>query len=106
MHYNSGYDYFTPASADKIPHMLCKICGNNLDCQREQNHSGRRWPTPSITPQFRIVDIFTCKNSGYDWHDQIMALMRECEKTSSSKITGIIMSEIDEIRILKKVTKP
>lgn len=50
-------------------------------------------------------DIFTCSNAGQEWHTQLIALIKEIERTPSQKIAELIQSEIQEIKEKRQPTK-
>lgn len=103
--YSLGYDYFSADSTDNVEYMTCKVCKEYMDCDRGVLQTKGRWGDIPINFQ-RKVDIFTCSNVGKNWHDQVITLMKEMERTSSKKLTDIFNDEINEILSTKTPTKP
>lgn len=102
--YRSGIDYFTPAVGTK-KEMSCQACKGALDMQPDILITRGRFGQPYSEDQQYRVDVFTCRHAGEEWHSQIIALMREIDKTSSQKLSQLLESEIEEIRSTRKNTK-
>ena len=90
----SGYDIFTP---DPGTHdsMICMTCNSKMDVRR--NVFGPTGSVEARSGSGHLHDVFTCKNSGRDWHNKVIDLMEEKRKTKSDKISSILQEEIDEV---------
>lgn len=104
MHYHSGVDYFTPAAGSKES-MTCEACLDQMEVQRDVMEIRGKFGNVMPEKYHRLTDIFTCRHAGQPWHDQLIALMREAERTPSKKLEDLLQTEIDEIRKIRVNTK-
>lgn len=102
--YRSGIDYFTPA-AGTVASMECSACKEPLDAQREVAVTRGKFGQELPENLHRIVDVFSCRYAGEEWHSQIIALLREIDKTASQKLASLLQSEIVEICRTRQATK-
>ena len=103
-HYNAGIDYFTPRAGTKET-MVCEACKENLDVQRDVLITRGKYGNTLPQELHSLVDTFFCQHSDTDWHRQLIALLKECSRTPSQKISDILQSEIEEIRKTRIPTK-
>jgi hypothetical protein len=100
---HKGWDLFYFDPLLKTLSMECKVCGSDMDVQRNiltpTSFAG------AMTVMKSKQDIFTCPNSDKDWHQQALALKLEVDKTASATISDMIDDEIEVILMFKKITK-
>lgn len=99
--YHAGFDYFSP-EAGEHESVKCKACLCLMDVERGVLRTKGRY---GILTEPRKEDIFTCPNAGKDWHSQIIALIREKDRTPSTLLANLYEEEIVDIRKRKKKTK-
>jgi len=103
-HYSAGYDYFQnfPGKQDKA---FCKACLAEMDVQRDVLITKCKFGVTLAEDKQYHTDIFTCSNVDHTWHRQIIALLRESERTPSQKLANLFLLEVEEIRASKKPTR-
>lgn len=97
-----GVDVFYP-SPNTQDRMTCLACGSDMTVQR-----GAYGPTGWAESMGRGAhkhDVFTCPNSGHDWHTQIIKIKEEIQKTASGVLADMMQKEIDLILLSKEATK-
>jgi len=97
--YTLGIDLMRPHPPHSVQECRCKACDTEMKVEREQ---------AAINSRFGGVpkhDRFTCPNSGEEWHNQLVRLVVERDKTNSQKLTDIYNEEIKEIIQTRKATK-
>ena len=100
--YHTGYDAFQLEPGDKEL-MKCKICGVVMEVTRDCVG-----PTSAIGGMAGMKhkhDLFICKNSGEDWHNQAYALLKFIEDTPSGTLSLLVEKEMKAVVKNKKITK-
>jgi hypothetical protein len=100
--YHAGYDHFSPdpGECDK---MSCRACGDDMDVKRNVN--GPTGYAEAIGGGKHLHDSFSCPNAGEDWHNQLIALDKELNKTSSTRVAALIEVEIKEVKETRVCTR-
>lgn len=89
-----------PGSLDQA---CCKACGTVMGVRR--NVETPRGFAEAMGGYKRPTDVFNCPNTGEDWHNQIITLMGERDRTSSAKLTTLLQEEIDQVLASRTPTK-
>ena len=101
--YTPGYDRFTPDSAETFEHKNCQVCGTLFDIKKSVD--GPTTIGEARIGKSHIHDVLTCPNSGTEWHDQALDILREIEKTASDDLGTILSAELVKIIVSQKATK-
>lgn len=104
MHYHLGYDYFD-LPAGTVSEKVCLACLETLSVKRDVLDTRGKWGNSYPPEKQYRVDIFTCQWSEAPWHRQIIALLKEADKTPSSKIADLLNYEVEHIRKTRQATK-
>jgi hypothetical protein len=102
--YHAGIDYFTPLAGTQTT-MRCQACKEELDVQRDILRTKGKFGNTLPADSHREEDVFTCRHAGEEWHSQIIALLKEIDRTASQKLASLLESEIVEICRTRQVTK-
>lgn len=98
---HAGYDTLAPACGEHDS-MTCRTCGDVMNVER--NIMGATSFAEAMGGRKHLHDRFICPNAGTPWHEQVIALMKEGDKTSSATIRGILLKEITEILASRRPT--
>lgn len=99
-----GWDYFTPENTEAFEYQTCRVC--NSPWQVEKNVNSATTGGEARAGKKHIHDVLTCPNSGTDWHDQALDMLKEAEKTASMKFEASLREEAAEIVKTKTASKP
>ena len=91
--YAAGWDYFTPDFGE-VEKMCCKVCGQEMSCKRGVN--GSTSFIEAMGGFKRLHDVFKCKYSQENWHQRVLRMRIEAEKTGSNKLKEMLEGEIVE----------
>lgn len=92
--YRLGIDYFR-LNPGLNQNLHCKACESVMDVELNKKIKFGRYGQALMTP--RIYDIYNCPNTGKRWHNHIVNLKGEIQKTISRKLQQIMEEEIQEI---------
>lgn len=101
--FSEGIDLLRPAPGT-VDKLYCKACNALMHCERN-NYPTVQCFASALTGSNKPHDKFTCPYTQEDWHNQVVCLILERNKTNSRRLTDIYNEEIKEILISKKVTK-
>lgn len=100
--YHSGYDCFTPDIGEH-KEMKCLACGENMN--KAVCSYGPTGMIEAMAGGEHFHDTFTCSNSGKEWHDQVIFLLKYITNCPSKVISDLISKEVDDIIKFKTATK-
>lgn len=103
MSYTIGWDYFT-TTCEEFESRKCLVCYNFMECKRNVN--GPRNYIEAISKTKTLHDLFTCKNSTFSWHKQLLKLQEKLQSEPSKYLRNILQLEIDYIVKTQQTTLP
>jgi len=83
--------------------VYCGVCGDEM--KEERNVLGPRGWAAAISRHYTLHDVFTCTQASTDWHRQVVALRAEAKKTSSRKLTLLLLEEAEQVLKDRLATK-
>lgn len=89
---------FTPDSGSSGD-VYCGVCSEKMNCKK--NLYGPRGMTEALSGHKSYYDEFLCKFSEEKWHEQVVSLRKEADKTSSFKLRTMLLAEAQEILLTK-----
>jgi len=101
--YHSGIDAFHIVPPGSKKTMSCRACGDEMEVHR--NVKGPTCFGEAMSGNKTLHDSFWCPNAGKDWHNQVIALKEEIEKTASTKVAKLLQAELKQVRKTRKATK-
>tara|TARA_Y100000034_G_scaffold124892_1_gene173677 strand:+ start:292 stop:621 length:330 start_codon:yes stop_codon:yes gene_type:complete len=102
IHHRAGWDSFTPAPGEEEK-MSCRVCGEDMEVNRNVN--GPTGYVEAMAKRGHPHDHFFCKNSGEDWHNQVLRIRQSAEENPSKLIAHMMSVEANEIILTRKATK-
>ena len=99
MHYNAGYDHFTP-DPGLWETCDCKICGTRCDVRRDV--TGYTSWAGAMSKKSRKHDAFSCPNAGKTWHDEAFKLVEAIKNMPSKRVKALMELDLNEVIVLGK----
>jgi hypothetical protein len=99
-----GWDHFTPNNAKTFDIKVCRVCNSPFNITKGVI-AATSGGEARIGKKHKH-DELNCPHAGKDWHNQVLDIRKEAEKTSSVRLRTILLDEAEDLVRLKKATIP